>query len=308
MSRKIAMLYNEPFNALLYRAQKTHHKNFPKNEIELCALLSIKTGSCPEDCAYCAQSTHHPTKTDNEALLDIDKIIAQAQQAKQAGASRFCMGAAWHNPPPKFMPKLVKIIKAIKNLGMETCMTLGQLDEQRAKQLKDAGLDFYNHNVNTSPNYYPKIATTHTYQDRVKTLGYIQQTGINTCCGIIIGMGESRQDRIDMLLGLKNLAKAPDSIPINCLVPIPGTPLADIKPIDNFEFIRTIAITRILFPATPIRLAAGRASMSDEMQALCFTAGANSIFFGDKLLTTANANQEHDLELLKKLNLRIKKS
>jgi biotin synthase len=302
----ITNLYEKPFSTLLLKAQNAHRKHFKDNEMELCALLSIKSGSCPEDCAYCAQSAHHHANIENKPSLTVEEIIEQAQMAKAIGATRFCMGAAWHHPPAKDFPKLFKIIKAVKKLGLETCMTLGQLKEQEAKQLRTAGLDFYNHNLNTSANYYQKIVTTHSHKERLKTLHHIQQAEINSCCGIIIGMGETQQDRIEMLLELANLETPPHSIPINRLIPMKGTPLANVQPINNFEFIRIIAMARILFPTSVIRLAAGRDTMSDETQALCFIAGANSIFFGDKLLTTTNPKPKHDLNLLKKLGIKPK--
>jgi len=303
----IKELYEEPLNNILYRARTIHNNHFEPNEIELCTLLSIKTGNCAEDCTYCAQSSLYQTNILTQKLMPMSEIIAKAKLAKAHGATRFCMSASWYKHlPPKHLPKLLEIIKTIKNLGLEVCVTLGQIKEEQAEELANAGLDFYNHNLNTSPDYYQKIVTTHTYQDRLETIEHIQRTNIHTCCGMIIGMGETSEDRISMLFALASLPKAPKSVPINRLVPIKGTPLENTPPIDNFEFIRIVAITRILFPNAMVRLAAGRATMSDEMQALCFMAGANSIFFGDKLLTTKNPDHHHDLDLLKKLGIKPK--
>jgi biotin synthase len=299
-------LYELPFIELIQTAQSVHQQHFDSNEIELCTLLSIKTGACPEDCAYCPQSAHYQTHVEHENLLSIDQVVTQAQAAKQAGATRFCMGAAWRHPPKKALPIVIDMIKAVKNVGLETCATLGMLDAEQAHQLKAAGLDFYNHNLDTSPRYYQDIITTRTYQDRLETLAHLHAANIHICCGGIIGMGESREDRIELLLHLANLPTPPRSVPINKLVPIPGTPLAELPPIDNFEFIRTVAVTRIILPTSMIRLSAGRDTLSEEMHTLCFMAGANSIFFGDTLLTVSNTEQDKDIALLKKLKMKFK--
>jgi biotin synthase len=304
---KIAHLYTIPFMDLLFTAQAIHRRNFKSDEIELCTLLSIKTGACPENCAYCPQSGHYQTNLNREKLLPLEKVIAEAEQAKAKGATRFCMGAAWRQPSKKDLPMVIEMIKAVKKCGLETCVTLGMLDTEQAQQLKAAGLDFYNHNLDTSSDYYPKIISTHRYQDRLNTLKQVKNAGLRVCCGGILGMGESRQDRIGLLAELVNLPEAPESIPINRLIPIAGTPLEQAPAIDNIEFIRTIAITRILIPKAMIRLSAGRSSMSEEMQTLCFLAGANSMWLGDKLLTTQNAEINKDREMLVKLGIKPKK-
>lgn len=300
----VEKLYNLPFLELLYQAQTVHRENFKQDEIELCTLLSIKTGSCPEDCAYCPQSGHFKTGLQKEKLFDVEEVRKQATVAKEAGASRFCMGAAWRNPPEKEFPKVLEMIKTVKAEGLEACVTLGMLTDQQAVQLKEAGLDFYNHNLDTSPEYYEKIITTRTYSDRLDTLSHVRNAGINVCCGGIIGMGEARKDRIELLLQLVNLPKAPDSVPINRLIPIQGTPLANTKQIDDFEFVRTIAVARMLLPKSVVRLSAGREGMSEELQTLCFMAGANSIFFGEKLLTAANPEADADMQLFAKLGMK----
>jgi biotin synthase len=302
--QSVEALYDLSFLELLYRAQTVHREHFKQNEIELCTLLSIKTGTCPEDCAYCPQSGHFKTGLQKEKLFDVEEVRKQAVQAKEAGASRFCMGAAWRNPPEKEFPKVLEMVKTVKSEGLEACVTLGMLTDQQALQLKEAGLDFYNHNLDTSPEYYEKIITTRTYDDRLTTLSHVRQAGINVCCGGIICMGETRADRIGLLLQLVNLPKPPDSVPINRLIPIKGTPLANTDKIDDFEFVRTIAVARILMPKSVIRLSAGREGMSDELQTLCFMAGANSIFFGDKLLTAANPEADDDMQLFKKLGIK----
>lgn len=302
---EITDLYELPFFKLVNLAYQCHINNCNEQEMELCTLCSIKTGACPENCAYCPQSGHYKTGIRREKILDINAVIAQAKLAKQNGAKRFCMGAAWKSPPKKDLPKVLAMIKAVKKMGLETCVTLGMIDKNAAQQLKNSGLDYYNHNLDTSERYYPSIISTRSYQDRLNTLNNINEAGINICCGGILGMGETRQDRIQLLLSLNNLPAPPNSIPINQLIPIPGTPLANQAPIDKFEFIRTIAITRIIFPRSKVRLSAGREKMSDEMQAWCFMAGANSIFIGDKLLTAANSDQHNDIELLTKLGFTI---
>jgi len=304
----IEQLFNMPFMELLYEAQTVHRQHFSYREMECCTLLSIKTGRCPEDCAYCPQSAHYDTGLEREKLFDLDDVLTHAKEAKENGAVRFCMGAAWRSPPKKELPKVIEMIKAVKALGLETCVTLGMLDKDQARQLSEAGLDFYNHNLDTSPDYYKSIITTRNYQDRLDTLNHVREAGINVCCGGIIGMGESRKDRIELLLQLAALPEPPKSIPVNRLIPIEGTPLAQASDIDNFEFIRTIAITRILMPGSVIRLSAGRESMSEEMQTLCFMAGANSIFYGEKLLTANNPDADADAALFQKLGIQTKAS
>jgi len=303
---KINQLFNLPFMELIYQAQSIHRTNFPKPEMELCTLLNIKTGACPENCAYCPQSAHFDTGIERETLWDVDDVIAKARIAKANGSQRFCMGAAWRSPPKKMLPRVIEMIKAVKAEGLETCVTLGMLDEEDTIQLRDAGLDYYNHNLDSSPEFYDKIITTRTYQDRIDTLNNVHNAGINVCCGGILGMGESREDRVGFLMQLTLLPAAPKSIPINRLIPIAGTPLADTDQIDNFEFIRTIAVTRIMMPKSMIRLSAGRENMTDEMQTLCFMAGANSIFYGDKLLTAKNPESDKDIALLSKLGIETK--
>ncbi len=305
-NEKIQAMYAMPFMDLLFQAQTIHRQHFSTNEIELCTLLSIKTGRCPEDCAYCPQSAHYDTKLEREKLFDLDEVKIKAQLAKEKGATRFCMGAAWRSPPKKDFPKVIEMIKTVKNLGLEACVTLGMLDAEQAQQLNEAGLDYYNHNLDTSPNYYQQIITTRTYQDRLQTLQHVRDAGINVCCGGIIGMGETKEDRIEFLLQLAALPEAPRSIPINRLIPIQGTPLAATQQIDHLDFVRTIAIARIMFPTSMIRLSAGRETMSDEMQTLCFLAGANSIFYGEKLLTANNPDEDQDAILFKKLGMNPK--
>ena len=302
----IQALFQQPFMSLLHQAHTIHRENFNPNEMECCTLLSIKTGRCPEDCSYCPQSAHYDTGLEPEKLMDVNMIISGAKAAKAAGATRFCMGAAWRNPPKKDFPKVLEMIKAVKNEGLEACVTLGMLDETQAKQLSEAGLDYYNHNLDTSPEFYKEVITTRTYEDRLNTLNHVIDAGINACCGGIIGMGETQDDRIQMFLALLALPKAPGSIPINHLIPIEGTPLAEQKPVESFEFIRTIAVARILFPQSMVRLSAGRESMNDEMQALCFYAGANSIFLGSKLLVTKNPSEDKDMQLLARMGMQMK--
>lgn len=301
---EVENLYALPLFDLLYKAQTIHRERFKANEIELCTLLNIKTGTCPEDCAYCPQSAHYDTGLQKENLFDVEKVKKEALEAKNAGATRFCMGAAWRNPPTKEFPKVLAMIKEVKALGLETCVTLGMLNDEQAQQLKTAGLDFYNHNLDTSPEHYKKIITTRTYEDRLNTLENVRKADINVCCGGIIGLGETREDRIEFLLQLANLPKAPESVPINRLIPIQGTPLEKTAPLDNLEFIRTIAVARIMMPTSIVRLSAGRDKMSDEMQTLCYFAGANSIFFGDKLLTAGNPEQDADMQLFAKLGMK----
>jgi len=301
---QVKALYDLPFNDLLFKAQQAHRHHFNPNQIQLSTLLSIKTGACPEDCAYCPQSVHFKTNVEREELYEIEQVLQVAQAAKAKGATRFCMGAAWRRPPPKAIPKLVAIIKAVKALGLETCVTLGSLDEPLAEKLQQSGLDYYNHNLDTSPEYYQKIITTRTYDERLDTLAAVRKAGIKVCCGGIVGMGETREDRVKFLLQLANLPEHPESVPINRLMRVAGTPLADAIDIDNFEFIATIAIARIMMPASMVRLSAGRTTMNDETQALCFMAGANSIFYGEeKLLTTPNPEADADARLLDRLGI-----
>ena len=296
-------IYKQSFNDLLFAAQSVHKKHFNPNKMELCTLISIKTGACSEDCAYCTQSSHYQTDVQRENLLNPEVIVTQALLAKKNGATRFCMGASWRDLPEKYLPTMLKTIQAIKATGLETCACFGMLTEKQAHALKAAGLDYYNHNLDTSPAYYPNIVTTHTYQERLDTLQYVKNAGINVCCGGILGLGETRADRIDFLVQLANLSEPPASVPINRLIPMAGTPLEKTEKIDNLEFIRTIATARIIMPTSKIRLSAGRDDMSEEMHALCFMAGANSIFFGDTLLTASNPAQEKDLALLNKLGM-----
>ncbi|CAL4321201.1 Biotin synthase [Buchnera aphidicola (Chaitophorus sp. 3695)] len=300
-------LFQKPFFDLIYQAQKIHRKYFDPNRIQISTLLSIKTGLCPEDCKYCPQSARHSTNLKNKPLLNKSKIMKAAKKAKKIGASRFCMGAAWKNPKEKDIPYLEKIIKKVKNLGLETCMTLGELTENQAQKLYNAGLDFYNHNIDTSKNFYSKIISTRTYQSRLNTLKNIRNSGIKICSGGIIGLGEKIQDRIEFLMELSNLPKPPESIPINMLVKVPGTPLEKNKKVNDFDFIKIIAIARIMMPKSYIRLSAGREKMNFQTQAMCFMVGANSIFYGCKLLTTKNQSEKKDIKLFKKLNLKPEK-
>lgn len=302
---KILDLFNLSFFDLVYQAHTLHKQNFNTQDMEFCTLSSIKTGACPENCAYCPQSGHYNTGLKNEKILDTELVVTQAKIAKANGAQRFCMGAAWKNPPKKDFPKVLDMIREVKNLGLETCVTLGMLDAEQAAQLKATGLDFYNHNLDSSESFYSTIISTRTYQDRLDTIQHVIDAGINVCCGGILGMGETRQDRVQLLLALHQLPVAPQSIPINKLIPIKGTPLEKAQALDQFEFIKTIAVSRLMFPIAKIRLSAGRESMSDETQAWCFMAGANSIFIGDKLLTAKNPDQDQDIRLLKKLNINL---
>ena len=298
-------LYEWPFVDIVHKAQEIHRNHFKANAVQLSTLLSIKTGACPEDCAYCPQSAHYKTDVVAEKLLSTDKVVHAAREAKRHGASRFCMGAAWRAPKDKDLDEVIKAIKGVKALGMETCATLGMLSEEQAGRLKQAGLDYYNHNLDTSEAFYESIVTTRTYQDRLDTLHYVQACGLKVCCGGIIGMGETRQDRAAMIATLATLPTPPQSVPINMLVQTRGTPLEGVEKPDPFEFIKTIAAARITMPGSYVRLSAGRHDMNDEMQALCFLAGANSIFYGDKLLTTGNASVEHDRRLLHRLGMTV---
>ena len=306
---EIAALFDLPFMDLLLQAQSIHRENFTANKVQISTLLSIKTGNCPEDCGYCSQSGHHRDKTQLQAekRLAVDKVLAAAKRAKASGSSRFCMGAAWKHPSQKNMPYVIELIKEVKALGLETCMTLGMLDSDQASQLADAGLDYYNHNLDTSRSYYDQVVTTRSYDDRLETIEHVRNSGIHVCSGNIVGMGESRDDRIDWVHELLKMPKAPESIPVNLLVPIKGTPLGD-KVLSEgelpvLEWIRTIAVTRICCPKSYVRLSAGRESLSDSEQALAFMAGANSFFYGDKLLTTGNASQANDNRLMQELGL-----
>ncbi len=304
--QEISALFELPFNDLLFQAQCVHRKNFDPNQVQVSTLLSIKTGACPEDCGYCSQSSKNDAEVERERLLPLDEVIKKAQQAKNNGASRFCMGAAWRNPTDKNLEKVIDMITAVKELGMETCVTLGMLTEKQSLRLKDAGLDYYNHNLDTSPEHYGNIITTRTYQDRLDTLEHVRAANINVCSGGILGLGEKRADRVSLLQQLSNLPQHPDSVPINMLVQVEGTPLHGVDELEPLEFIRTIATARIIMPKSVVRLSAGRAEMSDETQALCFLAGANSIFYGDKLLTTDNPAESHDQQLFDKLGLNTK--
>ncbi|ADV14674.1 biotin synthetase [Mesorhizobium australicum WSM2073] len=303
-SRKEAeAIYGMPFNDLLFLAQTIHRQNFDRNRVQLSRLLSIKTGGCPEDCGYCSQSAHHQTGLKASKLMEVNHVIEEATKARDAGATRYCMGAAWRSPKDRDMDAVLAMIEGVKALGMETCMTLGMLDFSQAQRLKAAGLDYYNHNIDTSARYYGKVVSTRTFADRLETLGRVREAGIKVCCGGIVGMGEERADRIDMLVTLANLPEPPESVPINMLIPIRGTPLADADPIDPIDFIRTIALARVMMPKSYVRLSAGRTSMSDETQALCFFAGANSIFVGDTLLTADNPGEDKDTRLFKRLGI-----
>lgn len=301
---QVLALFELPFNDLLYKAQQIHRAHFEANTVQRSTLLSIKTGGCSEDCGYCSQSARNDTGLEREALLPLSQVLEAAQAAKDKGASRFCMGAAWRGPKQKDLAPVLEMIRSVKDLGLETCVTLGMLQEGQAQQLKEAGLDYYNHNLDTSAAYYDKVISTHSQADRFDTLSKVRSAGIQVCCGGIVGMGEERRERAAMIAQLANLKPAPESVPINNLVPIQGTPMADMPPLDPFEFVRTIACARITMPASLVRLSAGRQEMSDELQALCFLAGANSIFYGEKLLTTENAEAGRDERLFERLGLK----
>lgn len=307
---EIAALFELPFMELVYQAATVHRANHPANEVQLSTLLSIKTGGCPEDCGYCNQSVSAETGLKATKLMDVRAVLQAAAQAKDNGSSRFCMGAAWRNPKDRDMPAIVEMVKGVRQMGMETCMTLGMLSEKQAGMLADAGLDYYNHNIDTSPERYGEVITTRTFEDRLETLEHVRDAGINVCCGGIVGMGETRADRVGFIHALATLPKHPDSVPVNALVPVKGTVLGDmlhdtpLAKIDEIEFVRTVAVARITMPESMVRLSAGRESMSDETQALCFMAGANSIFTGDKLLTTGNAGDDKDAALFARLGVR----
>jgi biotin synthase len=302
----VAQLYDLPFNDLLYRAQGIHREHFAAGEIELATLLSIKTGGCPEDCAYCPQAARYHTGVEAGKLLPLEEVVAAAEAAKQNGATRFCMGAAWREPKARDIEKVQAMVSAVKALGLETCATLGMLSGLQARQLRQSGLDYYNHNLDTAPEFYSKIITTRVYQERMDTLGHVREAGIKVCCGGIVGMGESRLQRAGLIAQLANLDPYPESVPINNLVQVPGTPLHGTEPLDPLEFVRTIAVARISMPSARVRLSAGRRELGEAVQALCFLAGANSIFYGDKLLTTGNPEAEADRALLAKLGLRTR--
>jgi biotin synthase len=299
----IEVLFETPFPDLLVRAQEVHRANFDPRRVQLSTLLSIKTGGCSEDCAYCSQSSHYETELKAGKLMAVDEVVAAASAAKAAGASRFCMGAAWRGPQQRHMDCLLHMVREVKALGMETCMTLGMLEPAQAQELGRAGLDYYNHNLDTDPEFYGNIITTRTYQDRLDTLEHVRAAGIKVCCGGILGMGESRRHRAGLIAQLANLDPYPESVPINQLVPVEGTPLAGTPPLDPIEFVRTVAVARITMPRAMIRLSAGREQMGDAAQALAFFAGANSIFYGERLLTTGNAHCERDRELLQRLGM-----
>lgn len=301
---EIEQLFAMPFNDLLYRAHGIHRACFDPNQVQLSTLLNIKTGACPEDCAYCPQSVHYDTGLEPEGLLDLQAVLSAAREAQAAGATRFCMGAAWRSPRARDLERVAEMVAAVKELGLETCVTLGMLSEDQALELKEAGLDYYNHNLDTSPEYYSRIITTRTYQDRLDTLQHVRDAGIHVCSGGIVGMGESRTDRCKLLLMLATLPRHPESVPINLLVRVEGTPLAGGAELDPFELVRTIAVARILMPASTLRLSAGRSAMSDEHHALCFFAGANSIFHGERLLTTPNPELDRDRRLFERLGIR----
>lgn len=300
---EITQIYQQPFNNLLHQAHTVHLQHHDGNSLQFATLLSIKTGACPEDCGYCSQSGHAKTHVEKEKLMSVEEVLKKAQEAKEGGAKRFCMGAAWRCPPEKVMPQLTEMIEGVKALGMETCMTLGMLSKEQASCLKEAGLDYYNHNIDTSPSYYNKVATTRTFNDRLETLDRVREAGINVCCGGILGLGETREDRIEFLHTLANMETPPESVPINRLIPVEGTRLAKAQPVEGIELVRTIATARIIMPQSVVRLTAGRTEMSDELQALCYYAGANSVFIGDKLLTEENPQREKDKVLFNKLGL-----
>ncbi len=306
-SKETLNLLRQPFNDLVHSAQRIHRQNFDPNKVQLSTLMNIKTGGCPEDCAYCPQSARYQTGVRAEKLATIEEVVSQASLAKNKGASRFCMGAAWRQPKQKDLDSVVSMIKVIKDMNMESCVTLGMLSSDQARQLKDAGLDYYNHNIDSSPEYYTKIISTRDYNERLATLDNVREAGISVCCGGIIGMGESSEDRAGFLLTLANMPSHPESVPINMLVKVEGTPLNDAETADPIEFVRIIAAARIMMPRSYIRLSAGRNDMSDEMQALCYLAGANSIFYGEKLLTTDNPQLNQDRQLLERLGIKPSK-
>jgi len=296
-------LYDLPFMDLLYRAQTVHRENFDPNRVQLSRLLSVKTGGCAEDCSYCSQSARNGANLPASKLIEVERVLSEARKARDAGATRYCMGAAWREPKERDMPALVAMVEGVRALGMESCMTLGMLDDSQVVQLKNAGLDYYNHNIDTSERYYPEVITTRSFADRIDTLNRVREAGIKVCSGGILGMGEEKADRLDMLVTLANLPEPPDSVPINMLMPQADTPLADAEPVDPIDFVRIIAVARIMMPRSHVRLSAGRTDMSEEMQAMCFFAGANSIFAGDTLLTAENPGEDQDMKLFAKLGV-----
>jgi biotin synthase len=302
----VMALFELPFNDLMFKAQQTHRINFPDGDVELATLLSIKTGGCEEDCGYCPQAARYDTGVEAKKILDIDTVLDAARQAKDNGATRFCMGAAWRSPKERDMDKVEEMVREVKALGLETCATLGMLEEKQAERLKAAGLDYYNHNLDTAPEFYDNVISTREYQDRLDTLGRIREAGLKVCCGGIVGMGETRLQRAGLIAQLANLNPYPESVPVNHLVQVEGTPLFGLDPLDPFEFVRTIAVARITMPKARVRLSAGRRQMGEAVQAMCFLAGANSIFYGDKLLTTENPEAEDDRKLLTKLGLKTR--
>ncbi len=299
-----AKIYNFPFNDLLFRAHSIHRAHFDPNAVQMSRLLSIKTGGCAEDCGYCSQSAHYPTGFKASKRMEVERVIAEARKAREGGAARYCMGAAWRSPKERDMEAIAAMIRGVKALGMETCMTLGMLSPAQSERLADAGLDYYNHNIDTSERFYGEIITTRTFSDRLETLANVRDAGIKVCAGGILGMGETIDDRVSMLVTLANLPTAPESVPVNMLIPIPGSKLADAPPVDPIDFVRAIALARILMPQSHVRLSAGRTEMTDEMQALCFFAGANSIFVGETLLTADNPGEDHDAALFRRLGLK----
>jgi biotin synthase len=300
----VRALFALPFTELVFRAAEAHRAHFDPTEVQISTLLSIKTGGCPEDCAYCPQAAQYDTGVKAEKLMSLEAVLSEARAAKAAGAQRFCMGAAWRSPKDRDLDQVCAMVEGVKALGLETCVTLGMLEAEQAKRLKGSGLDYYNHNLDTSPEYYGEIITTRTYQDRLDTLDHVREAGINVCCGGIVGMGEGEDDRVGMIATLASLPVHPESVPINMLVQVEGTPLSGHAPLDVLDFVRTIAVARITMPASVVRLSAGREDMTDEAQALCFLAGANSIFYGPKLLTTPNPGRDRDMQLLDKLGMR----
>ncbi|WP_417661660.1 biotin synthase BioB [Pseudomonas sp.] len=301
---EVKALFEQPFNDLLFNAQTVHRAHFDQNRVQVSTLLSIKTGACPEDCKYCPQSGHYNTGLEKEKLLEVQKVLQAAADAKAIGSTRFCMGAAWKHPSAKDMPYVLEMVKGVKALGLETCMTLGKLDKDQTASLAEAGLDYYNHNLDTSPEFYGNIITTRTYADRLETLAHVRDAGMKICSGGILGLGESLDDRAGLLIQLANLPEHPESVPINMLVKVKGTPLENEKDVDPFDFIRTLAVARIMMPKSHVRLSAGREAMNDQMQALAFFAGANSIFYGEKLLTTVNPQANKDMELFARLGIK----
>jgi biotin synthase len=301
---EVLKLFSMPFSDLIFKSSSVHRQFHNPNEVQISTLLSIKTGACPENCKYCPQSAHYNTGLEKESLMAIDKILESAESAKKAGASRFCMGAAWRSLHDRDVEKICEIVEAVKETGLETCMTLGMLTDSQSKKLKEAGLDYYNHNIDSSEEFYSEIISTRNFSDRLNTLKNVREAGLNVCSGGIVGMGETREDRAKMLIVLANLPKQPESVPINMLVKVRGTPLANVANLDPFEFIRTIAVARIMMPKSKVRLSAGREEMNEQTQALCFLAGANSIFYGEKLLTTQNPQTQKDQELFEKLGIK----